>query len=123
MDIYRGASCATPPTKHALDSKTIEKVQAKIKRQIGIYMRAPTAIADDQHGYWRGKGSINFDIASVKAELTTTIKTINSGGVGLEVRPLVIPSTRHLRFFNVSAGDTFPASLCRRASTGFPAYG
>jgi hypothetical protein len=85
MPALLGACCATPPPKQALDSKAIEKVQAEIKRQIGIYMLAPAPNAGDSANYWCGKGAINFDIASIKAELTTTIETINGGGLKLKI--------------------------------------
>jgi hypothetical protein len=80
-------ACSTPPPlKQALDTKAIQTVQAEIKRQVGVYMVAAKNHANENpKEFWCGTGDIDFDIATVKAELTTTVETINSGGVKLKI--------------------------------------
>lgn len=74
----------------------ISAVQSEIKRQIGIYMlasREPTIkindvkkpIPDSRDAYWCGSGAINFDISSIKAELTTTLDSSSGLKVGIAV--------------------------------------
>jgi hypothetical protein len=73
--------------KQALDTKAISKVQAEIKRQVRIYMLAAKnePVAGEPSDFWCGSGRIGFDLSNVKAELTTTIETINSGGLKLKI--------------------------------------
>jgi hypothetical protein len=79
--------CANPPMRQALDADAIGKVQAEIKRQVGVYIRAAqTSDGATEHGpFWCGSGKIDFDISNVKAELTTTIENIGSVNLGLKI--------------------------------------
>lgn len=75
-----------PPPKQALNTEAISSVQAEIKRQIGVYIRASNNIvAIDHEQFWCGTGDIDFDISTVKAELTTTIEKINNAGLKLAI--------------------------------------
>jgi hypothetical protein len=75
-----------------IDVRAIGEVQAEIKRQVAIYMRAAenapvyvtiNGVKTDIHYqadtpsqrnlFWCGSGNINFDISSIKAELTTAL--------------------------------------------------
>jgi hypothetical protein len=86
-----GASgCASkPPLKQALTTEAIGAVQGEIKRQVGIYLRATRAkagqAAPQSDEFWCGTGEINFDISTVKAELTTTMETITDAGLKLSI--------------------------------------
>ena len=79
--------CANPPVRQALDADAIGKVQAEIKRQVGVYIRAAqTPDEATHHGpFWCGSGKIDFDISNVKAELTTTVENIGSVNLGLKI--------------------------------------
>ncbi|HVI04884.1 MAG TPA: hypothetical protein VM711_02165 [Sphingomicrobium sp.] len=86
------AGCQTmPPQKLALNAEALEKVQANIKQEVGIYL-ANVANASKQRPdpsqFWCGSGDIDFDISSVKADLTVTNETIKSAGITAK-----IPST------------------------------
>jgi hypothetical protein len=76
--------CATtPPERQALDEKALEKVQAEIKQEVGVYLaaakaKAPPGTRDD---FWCGSGGIDFDIASVKAQLTSTVEITKNKGI------------------------------------------
>ncbi|MDP9087461.1 MAG: hypothetical protein M3O26_01785 [Pseudomonadota bacterium] len=77
--------CTTPTTKQALDTKAIQAVQADIKRQVGIYIMASKNSVTDAGEFWCGTGNVDFDISTIKAELTTTIETINNAGMKLTI--------------------------------------
>jgi hypothetical protein len=80
------ACTTTLPPRQALDTKAIQLVQSEIKRQVGVYMRAAaTPIPADPSEFECGKGQVDFDIATVKAELTTTVETINNAGFKLKI--------------------------------------
>jgi hypothetical protein len=73
------AACAASPTKQALNDAAIAKVQADIKRQVGVYIAATKDLkSGDPSEFWCGRGNVNFDISHVKAELTVTTEQINS---------------------------------------------
>src|SRR6266404_6039947 len=78
--------CTQPPIPQALDKKAIATVQAEIKRQLGVYMRAAknNSIPPDTE-FWCGSGKINFDVSAVKAELTTSIETVTNAGLKLKI--------------------------------------
>jgi len=74
--------CATAPVRQVLDEKAIEKVQADIKRQVGVYLAASAKKPPgEREEFWCGSGSIDFDISFVKAQLTTTVETIKNAGI------------------------------------------
>ena len=77
------AGCVTgPPTRQALTQGAIEKVQAEIKRQVGVYIAASAQDSPgDPKEFWCGSGNVGFDIASVKVELTVTDETIRNVGI------------------------------------------
>jgi hypothetical protein len=81
------AGCSTPPPpRQAIDAAAIGKVQAEIKRQVGVYIRAAQKPDEAAQGsFWCGTGKIDFDISTVKAELTTTIETIGSASLTLKI--------------------------------------
>jgi hypothetical protein len=89
LAIFGMFGCSTtPPKKQALDTAAITVVQAEIKRQVGIYMQAVAsepAVHGDPKDFWCGTGNINFDISTVKAELTTTIETIRNAGITAKI--------------------------------------
>ncbi len=76
----------------AIDRPAIEKAQAEIKRQVGVYfarahearLRASAggAVKPDR---WCGDGNIDYDVASVKVDLLTTTDQTNSIGGGLKI--------------------------------------
>lgn len=78
----------TPPQRLALDAGALEKVQANIKREVGIYV-ANVANASkqrpDRSQFWCGSGDIDFDISSVKADLTVTNETIENAGITAKI--------------------------------------
>lgn len=78
----------------AIDRPAIEKAQAEIKRQIGIYFSRAHSARMQAAGQdatrparWCGDGSIEYDVASVKVDLLTTEERSNSveGGVKIPV--------------------------------------
>jgi hypothetical protein len=84
---YAMSGCVSSPMRQALDEQAIGKVQAEIKRQVGVYIRAaqePDPAAKDGP-FWCGNGTIDFDIANVKADLTTTIEHISGVNLGLKI--------------------------------------
>jgi hypothetical protein len=83
---FSGCS-STPPMHQAIDAAAIGKVQGEIKRQVGVYIRAAQTPdpAASTGSYWCGSGRIDFDISTVKAELTTTIENIGSVSLGLKI--------------------------------------
>lgn len=80
-----GGCTSQPPVRQVLDEKAIIAVQGEIKRQVGIYMAASEIAENDpkdsRDHYWCGSGRIDFVILSVKAELTTTVEAIKTGGI------------------------------------------
>lgn len=81
------AGCVTaPPKKQALDVDAIRAVQAEIKRQVGVYLLSaaakPTSKPED---FWCGTGNIDFDISTIKAQLTTSIEKIDNAGLKLQI--------------------------------------
>jgi hypothetical protein len=97
--------CAAQPI-HPIDVNSISAVQANIKAQIGVYLATvknlPNAAAGDPKDgavvlinniatripaseFQCGVGAINFQIASIKAELTTTVDTTAGVKFGLSV--------------------------------------
>jgi hypothetical protein len=72
---------AAPPTKQILTQAAMEKVQAEIKRQVGVYLALPRNPSGNAEDFWCGAGNIGFDIASVKVELTVTDETIHNAGI------------------------------------------
>jgi hypothetical protein len=78
--------CTTAPLRQALDADAIGKVQGEIKRQVGVYIRAAQTADPAATGeFWCGSGKLDFDISTVKAELTTTIENISSGNLALKI--------------------------------------
>jgi hypothetical protein len=77
------SGCVTaPPTKQALTQAAMEKVQAEIKRQVGVYLAGSSHNSPGRaEDFWCGSGNLGFDIASVKAELTVTDETIHNAGI------------------------------------------
>src|ERR1700686_5828217 len=80
----------TPPERQALSKEAVAKVQADIKREIGIYLAAvqdstASRTAESREEFWCGSGDIKFDIASVKAVLTVTNETIKNTGVKAKI--------------------------------------
>jgi hypothetical protein len=66
--------------QQVVDISTVPQIQADLKRQIGIYIAAVAAREadlkahpDDQAVYWCGNGSLDFQITSVKLDLTTSL--------------------------------------------------
>lgn len=92
--------CATQPPMQAIDVRAISAVQAEIKRQVGVYILASQtsprprvnvdylamskARNEDSDLFWCGSGAIGFDIATVKAELTTTLDTTAGASLGIK---------------------------------------
>lgn len=86
------SGCVTSPMRQALDEQAIGKVQAEIKRQVGVYIRRahePDPAAKDGP-FWCGNGQIDFDIANVKADLTTTFEHVSGVSVGLKIPVSVV---------------------------------
>ena len=81
------SGCSTqPPLPQALDKNAIATVQADIKRQVGVYMRAARKSGvPSGTQFWCGSGKIDFDISSVKAQLTTSIETATNAGLKLKI--------------------------------------
>jgi hypothetical protein len=82
------AGCvSTPPVRQVLDKEAIEKVQGEIKREIGVYLAATEAdsSAGQPEDFWCGKGDIEFDVSSVKAQLTTTVETADTSGIKAKI--------------------------------------
>lgn len=80
------AGCAEQQPVQAIDLPAISAVQAEIKRQVAVYLAAaqnpPTVKIEGvdtpisrlkPSDWWCGSGKIDFDISSIKAELTTTL--------------------------------------------------
>jgi hypothetical protein len=84
---FKLAGCATaPPKKQALDTAAIAAVQGEIKRQVGVYLlAAQKPVPGNPKDFWCGTGDIDFDISSIKADLTVTNETIASAGVALKI--------------------------------------
>ncbi|MGO9137265.1 MAG: hypothetical protein ACLP9S_04690 [Syntrophales bacterium] len=81
-----------------IDMSAIGAIQTEIKRQIGIYMVAshkdPTVKINSidkkikelpSDAFWCGLGKIDFDISSIKAELTTTLDSTSGFKVGVTI--------------------------------------
>lgn len=79
------AGCEDPPPP-PIDVKAIGKVQAEIKRQVAMYLKAAdnqpvyamingakTDIRGKKDLFWCGSGNIDYDISSIQAELTTSL--------------------------------------------------
>jgi len=82
------AGCVTPPpVRQVLDEQAIEKVQGEIKREIAVYLAAADTSASGGQAadFWCGKGDIDFAIASVKVQLTTTVETVKTAGLQLKI--------------------------------------
>jgi hypothetical protein len=80
-----GCRSMTPP-KQALDTAAISAVQSEIKRQVGIYARVSREkIPQDPIQFACGNGNVDFDISTVKAELTVTTARTSKTGLSLEV--------------------------------------
>ena len=92
------AGCLTKPTVvQVIDTREIQTVKAEIKRQVGVYVRAshqpvtviidkkPIELSTIQNAFWCGSGKIDFDIASVKVELTVTNERITDQKLGLSI--------------------------------------
>jgi hypothetical protein len=83
------AACPTTPVRQALDKDAIAKVQAEIKQEVGMYLAAtatPDKIALGQPSdFWCGRGNIDFDVSSVKAQLTTTVETTKNAGIKAKI--------------------------------------
>lgn len=88
--------CATHQL--ALKGDAIAVVQADIKRQIGVYVRAATRgpywvdehgavryVGHDRSDFWCGNGDIDYVVSSIYVELTTTKDTTAGGGLGFTV--------------------------------------
>ncbi len=88
---------AKPVVVQAIDTNAIQAVQAEIKRQVGIYLRAsiePIKVVVNKQTvelstipdpFWCGTGLIAFNISSIKAELTVTNERITDRKVGLSI--------------------------------------
>lgn len=95
-----GCESAQPPP---IDVRAIGLVQAEIKRQVGVYMLAAedapvyvktgdtqTNIRGKKDLFWCGSGKVDYDISSVKAELTTSLNL--NAGIDLSITaPTPIP--------------------------------
>ncbi len=75
-----GLAACSEQQQQVVDISTIPQIQADLKRQIGVYIAAVAARqADlkthpaDQATYWCGNGSLDFQITSVKLDLTTSL--------------------------------------------------
>ena len=67
-----GCQTSGPP-KQALNTDAISAVQKEIKRQVGVYVLASQAKPDAKaEEFACGNGDVDFDISTVKAELTVT---------------------------------------------------
>jgi hypothetical protein len=91
------AGCSGQEDLQPIDVRAISAVQAEIKRQVGVYMAAakvpplvlvagkPVPATQAPGGFWCGSGAIDFNISTIKAELTTTLDTTESLNVGVTV--------------------------------------
>jgi hypothetical protein len=72
--------CGCAEQQQVVDISTVPKIQADLKRQIGVYIAAVAARESylkahpsDGAIYWCGNGSLDFQITSVKLDLTTSL--------------------------------------------------
>ena len=88
--------CATHQL--ALKGDAIGAVQADLKRQIGVYVRAATRgpywvdergtvryIGHDGSEFWCGNGDVDYVVSSIEVDLTTTRDTTAGGNLGFTV--------------------------------------
>lgn len=79
------AGCEDPPPA-PIDVRAIGKVQAEIKRQVAMYLKAAdnqpvyalingvkTDIRGKKDLFWCGSGNVDYDVSSIQAELTTSL--------------------------------------------------
>lgn len=80
------SGCQTPPPKQALDTDAISAVQSEIKRQVGIYVLASREKPDVKpEEFACGNGGVDFDISTVKAELTVTTEKNSKAALALGI--------------------------------------